>query len=116
MGRIIALLTILLMSCTSSQGVRLEYAAPTPTRAPQYFTPMPTALPGDVFTLDIHMSKWKVCKPVSVYSAPGEDPRWYLYSLEVGTAVTVRELAPQDSDWAMIKVAEWVKFASLCRR
>lgn len=70
---------------------------------------------GEVVTVSVEMTHWTVCvDEAKVYSNPGANPDWYLYSLPKGTPVTVREL-DHTRTWAAIKVANYVKFTDVCR-
>ena len=61
------------------------------------------------------MTPWTVCvDEAKVYSNPGDNPAWYLYSLQDGDPVTVRELDLGTRTYAAIAVAEYVKFTDLC--
>ena len=72
---------------------------------------------GAVFNgFNIEMTAWTVCvDEAKVYSNPGEDPNWYLYSLKAGDSVTVRELDLGTRTFAAIKVANYTKFTNLCQ-
>jgi hypothetical protein len=69
---------------------------------------------GAVFTGSVEMTSWVVCvDEARVYSNPGANVDWHLYSLPRDTAVTVREL-DHTRTWAAIKVANYVRFTDLC--
>jgi hypothetical protein len=69
---------------------------------------------GEVFWSDVPRD-WKVCvNEARVYSNPGINDDWYLYSLYDETPVMVREL-DSSRTFAMIEPARYVKFTDLCR-
>jgi hypothetical protein len=70
---------------------------------------------GAVMNISIEMTHWVVCvDETKVYSNPGADPNWYLYSLARDTEVVVRELDLGTRTYAAIDVAHYVKFTDLC--
>lgn len=101
----------------------IEIDSSTPTPFPIYVTATPRRLPnkvaenhsGEVVYFNDAPTKWKVCvNEAKVYSNPGTNPEWYLYSLVDETQVMVRELDRGTRTWAMIQVSHWVKFTDLC--
>jgi len=70
---------------------------------------------GEVVTIGVEMTQWTVCvDEAKVYSNPGANPDWYLYSLPKGTPVTVRELDATRT-FAAVQVANYVLFTELCQ-
>jgi hypothetical protein len=101
----------------------LLYAEPTnPVQRPaaELYTDFPEEYveepAGAVFNgFNVEMTDWVVCvNETKVYSNPGENPDWYLYTLKDGEPVTVRELDRATRTFAAIKVARYVKFTDLC--
>ena len=90
---------------------------PTETKTPKpTVTALSTVYAGEsIYFSDVPV-QWIVCvnEGTKVYNNPGENPDWYIYSLEDGTPVMVREL-DSSREWAMIQPAEYVRFTDLCR-
>jgi hypothetical protein len=62
------------------------------------------------------LGKYVVCvENARVYSNPGENENWYMYSLPSGTQVRPREFDRRTRTWVSVEVARWVKMTDLCR-
>jgi hypothetical protein len=105
---------------TSQYPILLYAEEPAAPVAQELYTDFPEEhmeeAAGAVFDgFHIEMTAWYVCvDEAKVYSNPGEDPNWYLYTLKEGDPVTVRELDLGTRTFAAVKLANFTKLTNLC--